>query len=526
MTASTLRFHTVALVVAVALALLTAGTAAALEPSDLERSTPRRAMTSFVAAVEAGDYVHAAELLDLRSVPHSARAARGPELARMFQRVLERGVWIDLAELSDDPAGRPEDGADEERIATVRLRATEVPISLTRLPDGDRGWVVSAATLARAPLLYDELGPSWLEERVPASLQRRVGSLPIWHWLALVVAALLGFGVGRAFAKPVLWFARRVTGKTRWQWDDDLLEALTSPLRMFLAIVVFRACLGPIGLGAAAMAFAGRIAGTALIVAVAWMAIGVARVLADLIERRAVAAAAECADAELRVRAVTTQVRVLRRVANVGISLVAFALTLLQFDVVRNVGMSLLASAGLAGIVIGLAAQRTIGTLIAGIQLSVTQPIRIGDVVIIENEWGTIEEVTLTYVVVRVWDERRLIVPMTRFLEQPFQNWTKVSPQLHGTVFLHVDWTLPLDLVRAELDRIVKDNPNWDGRTKGVVVTDAKERSLEIRVLVSAPSAGKLWDLRVAVREQLVSWLQRHEGGRYLPRVRLDHPPA
>src|SRR5205085_11236343 len=140
---------------------------------------------------------------------------------------------------------------------------------------------------------------------------------------------------------------------------------------------------------------------------------------------------------------VTTQGRVLRRGVNVAIGVIAIALGLAPFGVVRNVGVSLLASAGIAGIVLGFAAQRTIGSLIAGIQMSATQPIRIGDAVVIEKAWGTIEEVTLTYVVVKIWDERRLIVPMSRFLEQPFENWTKSSAELHGTVFLQVDWTLP-----------------------------------------------------------------------------------
>jgi small-conductance mechanosensitive channel len=199
---------------------------------------------------------------------------------------------------------------------------------------------------------------------------------------------------------------------------------------------------------------------------------------------------------------------------------------LLQFEVVRSIGLSLLASAGVAGIVLGLAAQRTLGSLFAGIQLSITQPIRIGDDVIIEGEFGTIEEITLTYVVVKVWDERRLIVPMSRFLEQPFQNWTKVASELHGTVMLYTDFTLPVDLLRREVERLLENHPLWDRRTKAVHVTDAKERTLEVRVLVSAANGGNLFNLRAELREKLVAWLARTEGGRYLPGTRMREEAA
>jgi len=213
---------------------------------------------------------------------------------------------------------------------------------------------------------------------------------------------------------------------------------------------------------------------------------------------------------------------VLRRVVSITIGVVAVAMMLVQFEVVRTVGMSLLASAGIAGVVLGLAAQRTIATLLAGLQLSITQPIRIGDTVIVEGEWGTIEEINLTYVVVKVWDQRRLIVPMSRFLEQPFQNWTKVSPELLGTVFFHADYRVPIEALREELDRIVEDHPKFDGRAKSVLITDATDRTVQVRAMISAKDASDQWDLRCEVRERMIRFLQTYEGGRYLPRLRLE----
>ena len=196
--------------------------------------------------------------------------------------------------------------------------------------------------------------------------------------------------------------------------------------------------------------------------------------------------------------------------------------SLLQFEAVRNVGVSLLASAGLAGLVVGLAAQKSISTLLAGIQLSITQPVRIGDTVIVENEWGWIEEITLTYVVVKVWDLRRLVVPMSHFLDKPFQNWSKVSPEILGTAELFVDYRTDVAAVRAELARLLRDESQglWDGRAQGLQVTGFSERTMTLRALVSAADAGKAFDLRCLVREKLIAYLQRQPAG--LPVVRAE----
>ena len=497
--------------------------AAAQDGVDIDRSTPRRAVATFVDAAAMGEFDRAAAVLDLRAVPADERATRGPKLARELERVIERNAWLELATISDDPKGRADDGDDIEQIATARLAGRDVPITLARSPDGT--WRVSASTVARIPKLYDEHGPGVLEERVPAMLRARVLGLAYWQWLGLVVAAVLGVVLGRIVA----WLAVRAAGgvaeRTVARWDNELVESLRSPGTFGLAIVGFRLLVEPLALSAAATQIVGRVVGTVAIVTVAWMGVRVAAALSHIIERRAeeaAKAAAGAGEVALEARGVATQVRVLRRVVNVGIGILAVALVLTQFDIVRSVGVSLLASAGMAGIVLGFAAQRTFGSLIAGIQLAVTQPIRIGDVVIVEKEWGVIEEITLTYVVVKIWDERRLLVPMTRFLEQPFENWTKVSSQLQGTVFFHVDWSLPVAEMRAELDRILDGNAHWDGRESSVHVTDAKERTLEVRVLVSAKDARDLWKLRVGVRERIVAWLQSVDGGRYLPRVRLD----
>jgi small-conductance mechanosensitive channel len=288
-----------------------------------------------------------------------------------------------------------------------------------------------------------------------------------------------------------------------------------------MALVVLRALLEPLALSANAFYAFETGLKVSFIGVLGFAAFRVVGVVSRTIEERAIEASTSTTGV-MRARGVTTQVRVLRRVINIAVGVLSVALMLTQFETVRNVGVSLLASAGLLGVVFGFAAQRTIGSLIAGIQLSATQPIRIGDDVLVEKEFGSIEEITLTYVVVRLWDERRLVVPMTRFLEQPFENWTKIGAAIHGTVILEADPTLPVPALRAEVDRLLEKQPLWDGRTKTVVVLEARERSMQLRVLVSAVNASTLFDLRAELREKLVAWLASFEGGRYLVRARLD----
>jgi len=185
----------------------------------------------------------------------------------------------------------------------------------------------------------------------------------------------------------------------------------------------------------------------------------------------------------------------------------------------------LFASAGVAGIILGLSAQKALGTILAGLQIAITQPIRLDDVVIVENEWGWIEEINLTYVVIRLWDKRRLVVPTTYFLEKPFQNWTRTSADILGSVFIYTDYTMPFEPLRKELTRLLEATPLWDGKVNVLQVTDARENTIEIRALMSAATSPQAWDLRVYVREKLIEFIQR-EYPQSLPRTRVVLPEA
>lgn len=225
-------------------------------------------------------------------------------------------------------------------------------------------------------------------------------------------------------------------------------------------------------------------------------------------------------------RRMQTQLKLIRRLTNALIAVIALGVVLFSFPEVRTVGTSVLASAGILSLVAGLAAQSTLGNLVAGIQLVFSNAIRVGDVVVVEGEYGTIGEITLSYVVVYVWDERRLILPCTYFTTKPFQIWTRSSALITGTVYLDVDWRTPLAKVRAKFMDVVVNAPElWDGRKAGLVVTDARGGYVSIRFTVSAANPDKIWDLRCMVREEMVSWLQKQHP-EALPTTRVILPPA
>lgn len=253
------------------------------------------------------------------------------------------------------------------------------------------------------------------------------------------------------------------------------------------------------------------------IAAMTWLLIGAARAIASFVRHRYDLEAAD----NLEARRVYTQVNVLERTVGVLIVVLGLAAGLMTFPAVRELGAGLLASAGLVGLAVGLAARPLLENLISGIQLALTQPIRVDDVVIVHGEWGRIEEITATYVVVRIWDERRLVVPFSSFIQQPFQNWTRTSADILGTVFLWADYRVPVDEARSALEEIVRAAPLWDGRVVNVQVVDTTEHAVQLRALVSASDAGRAWELRVHVRERWLAWLQQTHP-EALPRARIE----
>ena len=260
-----------------------------------------------------------------------------------------------------------------------------------------------------------------------------------------------------------------------------------------------------------------HVAALVVIAAFTWAAIGALRGMSAAIVVRHPTNLQD----NLAARRVLTQARVLTRTLTGVVAVVGVAFALITFPQVRQIGASLLASAGVAGLVAGLAARSVLGNLIAGLQIALTQPLRIEDVLIVAGEWGRVEEITSAFVVMALWDQRRLIVPLQYLIEQPFQNWTRRSAEILGTAFLWVDPTLPVAPLRAEAERICKSAPEWDGRVCVVQVTDMSEAAMQLRFLVSSADSGRNFDLRCKMREGVIAFIQqRHPDG--LPRRRID----
>ncbi|MGH7826714.1 MAG: mechanosensitive ion channel family protein [Candidatus Binatia bacterium] len=394
---------------------------------------------------------------------------------------------------------RKEKGSEDAWV--LFLEAIRKPLKLAF-------WVYSIYFVALPLLLLLQPGHSMYPVRLLFEKAFDLGLFGALYWLLYRLVHVVEIRVK-------LW-----AGDSRGGLEDLLIELIGKTFRIVIPVAAVIAGLPLFGLPPSYDAVVGKASSLLIVGAISWMLFHVVDVGEQFVLRRYDLRAAD----NLRARQIYTQVHVLKKTLYVIISVFAVASGLMLFEQVRSLGASVLASAGVVGIIIGFAAQRTIANLFAGFQLALTQPIRLDDVVIVENEWGRIEEITLTYVVVRVWDMRRLIVPLSYFIEQPFQNWTRQAADILGTVFIHTDYTISVQAVREELKRIVAQSSDWDGKVCVLQVTNATERSLELRALASSSDASKAWDLRCEIREKLVAFVQENYP-RSLPRVRAELEP-
>jgi small-conductance mechanosensitive channel len=330
---------------------------------------------------------------------------------------------------------------------------------------------------------------------------------PVYHDGIIAVAILIGtVAVAYLIQRTLFAFLERTFSKDHEGIVAALLRRAAPPsgfaFPLLAALVAIPELTFPPDVDAVLI----KLTAIATVIAVAWAIIASIGLYADLVKHK------YKLDAEdnLRARQVETRIDILGRTAVTVVVLIAFALAAMVFPAVRVLGTTLLASAGVAGIVLGIAARPLFENLIAGVQLALAQPIRIDDVVIVEGEYGHIEQIASTFVVVRIWDQRRMVLPLTYFIEKPFQNWTRTGSALLGTVFLYVDYSVPLQPLRDFLPKLLETEPKWDGAVNGIQVTDAKEATVELRVLVSARNSADLFDLRCNVRERLIAFLHQN----------------
>ncbi|MFC2044964.1 mechanosensitive ion channel family protein [Chloroflexota bacterium] len=337
---------------------------------------------------------------------------------------------------------------------------------------------------------------------------------PIIYGLGIIIGAVI---IG--FVAHLITF--RILGRLHRQTPNAFLGSLIKharrPFKYLILLLSVNIVIPIVKLPQGLSYFLDGAFRSLFIISAAWLVIALIAVGEDVILSRYNVNVRD----NLQARKIHTQTQTIRKILAVVVITVAVALVLISFDRFRELGTGILASAGLASLVIGLAAQKIFGNFLAGIQIAFTQPIRVDDVVIVENEWGRIEELTLTYVVVRIWDLRRLILPISYFIDKPFQNWTRVSADLLGTVFIYADYSISVNEVREELQRILKDSKEWDGKVSGLQVTNATERTMELRALMSTADASDGWVLRCKVREKLIEFIQKNYP-EALPRTRVE----
>ncbi|SDH88794.1 Small-conductance mechanosensitive channel [Vibrio xiamenensis] len=337
---------------------------------------------------------------------------------------------------------------------------------------------------------------------------------PLIATLSLIAIAFFVGMMFRFVLSGVLKFNAR-------RGDRFLFESLQKHLKgsilLFIPCIILHACAGWLVLSADKIALIRQILQILIVVSISLIVIRLTHVVEDVLFKRYDISMAD----NLKARKARTQIMYVKKIAIVVIVVIASAMILLSFDSVRQYGTTILTGAGVAGIIIGFALQKTLSNLFAGIQIAFTQPIKIDDAVVVEGEWGWIEEINLTYVVVRIWDMRRLILPITYFTENSFQNWTRSTAQILGSVFLYTDYTMPLEPLRRHFDHILEQTDMWDGEAKAFQVSDCSDHTMTIRLLMTAKNSPVAWDLRCYVREEMIRFVQ-HNYPHCLPKTRAE----
>ncbi len=339
--------------------------------------------------------------------------------------------------------------------------------------------------------------------------------------LTLVGTIVIAIIIGIAAHRVMYWILRRMAERRHSAFAQAVVRRTCRPAAYIFPLLAILASVPNLTLPEHWATPVLRVTGLLTIGAIAWTIITTIQLWSDVIVAR------HRIDVEdnLLARQLGTRVDILTRAAVIVVVIVAVGMELMTFPEVRAIGTTLLASAGLAGIVVGLAARPLFENLVAGIQLALTQPIRIDDVVVVQSQFGRIEEIHSTYVVIQLWDLRRLVVPLNYFINNPFENWTRRTANLMGEVFVFADWTLDVEALRAEVPKILARTPLWDQRFQNVQVTATSERAMQVRALVTARNAGDLGDLQAFVREGMVAYIRDHQP-RAMPKVRVELPPG
>lgn len=496
--------------------------------------SPRALLRALRGGVAAGDLDRAARALDLSALPPAEQAARGRTLAENLVHIMDRRLWIDGADLSARPDGAETSsvvGGQAGASAPAARRSVELgtlgvddvaPVTLrlerVRPPDHAPVWVVSADVVDCLPALYDAYGPGWVERRLPAAFtDYRLGSVALWRWVALVVLLGASVAAGWMVQKATLPLIHRIRGS----WTHRAVSLLRVPVGVAVSAIVFLtahrwllAISGPVGHILTPLAV------LTAIVSGAWGGLRILNLLLDLARHRYFSE--DITEDSQEGQSFLTHLSVARRLVAFAVVVVTLGLALSALGLAERLGLSILASAGAASVLLGLAARSTIGNIIAGVQIAVTKPVRIGDLVLFQGDWGYVEDIAYTYLIIRTWDEKRVVVPLRVFLDTPFENWSKNRQNMVMPIYIHCDYRVDVDDVRETFARILRDHPDYDGGIEPQVhLIDSGAETIQLRFLCSSDDPIKAWLMQQELRERMVAYIRTMADGDYLPRQRV-----
>ena len=492
--------------------------------------TPQAAMEHFILSCQDKKYQVAAHALNFNLIPQKIRTEKAAILTEKLFYVIDKRVSINWDELPDRPDGQiNQAGAGNKsisgkaqksiRFGSLMLNGRSIPLRLDRVKIKDKAplWIISANTVENIELLYEQYAPSTLDRLVPQWGEFEILGIQAWKMLGMIIFALACYFLGKLIAFSI----NKLVQLSDKHWVDEIGDKIAPPVSLAVGVLVFYFIMNNfLSISGSLSPIFYAIMLVVVIGSFTWLVLRVVEYIIDRISETQVGDISE--EENLKSRRYLTHISVARRVFTFVVIVIGIGLVLSQFESLQNLGISLMASAGVATVVLGLAAQSTLGNIIAGMQIAITKPARIGDTVYFENQYGTVEDIRFTYLIIKTWDERRVIVPLKRFITEPFENWSMNDPHLMKPIMIYADFHIDVEKVRTKFSQLLKEADNYDEKEppKLQVIGSSKE-GIEMRALCSAKDPSTAWNLHCDIREKLLKYVAELENGIYLSKERV-----
>lgn len=500
-------------------------------PPGVNLQTPRACLEHFVRTCRERAFRKAAHALNFNLVPAEQQQEIAEERAQELFYILSKSVRIDWDLLSDRPDGQINQGITARQAVTGKplrsinfgsldLNGQTLPLRIqrVRVKEQSPAWVVSANTVENIIPLYKAYGPSPLAQRIPAWAKAEVIGIAWWKIIGLAVLITLCLLIARLSQ----YLINKAVKRSEQTWVNELGEKMGQPVALAISALLFYAGMKQVlSISGTWSPYLYALLLIIVIGSVTWLLMRSIDYLMDRVAERKVGDITN--EENLESKRYLTLISVVRKVITFLIIILGIGAVVSQFPSLQNLGLSLFASAGIATVILGIAAQSTLGNIIAGLQIAITKPARIGDWVLFDGEYGTVEDIRFTYLVINTWDKRRVVVPLRYFITHPFENWTMYDAHLLKPIVLHADYKIDVNLIRNKFAELLRAADAYDeALPPKVQVVDSSKESIVIRALCSARNAPIAWDLHCQLREDMVAYIAKLEAGKYLARERVQ----